>query len=170
MVNKFHRELGSTSESAKRNVKRYSKEIVELLVDKEMRYHKTVVDPINVCEPEGKQQKVRVFVEEYMKKVIDKRKRAAATRQREDAGSASPAGKRKRESGDEEEVDGAVENGDSKRFKSPSTDEGLGISIDSAVAAAAIVTLVGVSSPRKRAGSVGSESPKRRRHLDAVDA
>lgn len=106
MVNKFNRDLGSTPKSAKENVKKYSKEIVELLVDKEIRYHKQVVDPLNVCD-EAKVAKVKLFVGEYVQKLIAKRKTA-----REGRATTSPNGKRKR-SGEEE-------NTPTKRVKSPS--------------------------------------------------
>ncbi|KAF8245151.1 hypothetical protein K440DRAFT_556444 [Wilcoxina mikolae CBS 423.85] len=157
MVNKFNRDLGSTPKSAKENVKKYSKEIVELLVDKEIRYHKQVVDPLNVCD-DAKVAKVKLFVSEYVQKLIARRK---AARQAEGK-SSSPGGKRKHSSE-------AQEDALTKRLKSPTPPPSLssGDAILTAVVPAS-------SSPTKKRSheeegvESGRESPKRHRSCESL--
>jgi len=158
MVNKFNRDLGSTPKSAKENVKKYSKEIVELLVDKEIRYHKQVVDPLNVCD-EAKVVKVKLFVSEYVQKLIVRRK---AARQAEGK-SSSPGGKRKHSSD-------AQEDGSTKRLKSPTPPPSL--SSGDAVLPITVIPSSSSSSPTKKRSHEevegGRESPKRHRSFESL--
>lgn len=109
MVNKYKLELSHNPTSAKEQVKKYSKEIVELLVNKEIRYHKgTVVDPLNVCD-ESKIIKIKQFVDDYMGKLVERRK----THIKPEPKSRSPSAKRKHDSDSDLPSD-------PKRVKSPS--------------------------------------------------
>ena len=149
MVNKFNRDLGSTPKSAKENVKKYSKEIVELLVDKEIRYHKQVVDPLNVCD-EAKVAKVKLFVSEYVQKLIAKRKTA-----RRAEPTTSPSGKRKRS--------GSGEGTPTKRVKSPSP-----APEDAMATSAADPQSPSPTRKRSYEGEGGRESPKRQRPFEGI--
>jgi len=155
MVNKFNKDLGSNPKSAKENVKKYAKEIVELLVDKEIRYHKHVVDPLNVCD-EAKVAKVKLFVDEYVRKLIERRK-AARQQQQLQQGDGS---KRKRD----EPADTSAED-NTKRHKSLSPRK------DAAPTTLVVPPSVASASPtRKRSHDEedeGRNMPKRRKSLDA---
>ncbi|KAA8893259.1 hypothetical protein FN846DRAFT_1005980 [Sphaerosporella brunnea] len=161
MVNKYKKDMGSTPTSAKENVKKYAKEIVELLVDKEIRYHKQVVDPINVCD-DAKIAKVKVFVDEYVRKLIERRKAAKAQQKLDGA-------KRKRE----ENGDGAAINEEdtgAKRLKSGSPDSvQFGDAATTPVAPSSVISPT--SKKRSHDGTQSSmemDSPKRRKSLDST--
>lgn len=156
MVNKYKLQLSSNPVSAKEYVKKYSKDIVELLVDKEVRYHKIVEDPINVCN-EAKLSKVKSFVDVYMGKVMEHRK--SRTKERKPG---SPGPKRKQEG------DADVSSEDPKRHKQPlpAPVEGPTLVVPRPVADES-------TTPNKKrghvedadGGSASRESPKRRRSL-----
>jgi len=155
MVNKFNKDLGSSPRSAKENVKKYAKEIVELLVDKEIRYHKHVVDPLNVCD-EAKVIKVKLFVDEYVRKLIERRK-AARERQQGDGS------KRKRDDLAETSADDNTKRRKSLTPSKDATPTTLAFPPSAFASASASPT-------RKRSHDEedeGRDMPKRRKSLDS---
>ncbi|KAI5819943.1 hypothetical protein BZA77DRAFT_240978 [Pyronema omphalodes] len=149
MVNKYKLDLGSSPKSQKESVKRYSKTIVGLLVDKEMRYHDKIVNPLNVCDTESKVAKVKLFVYEYMEKVIAHRKSTkgdAKTVAKEDV-------KRKHE---------GAQDGDSPR-KRPIKSEDIEMN-DASIPSSATI-----SGTEDNATRPTSPSPKRKRDQRDID-
>jgi hypothetical protein len=151
MVNKYKLDLGSSPKSQKENVKKHSKHLVGLLVNKEIRYHEKVINPLNVCDAEAKVAKVKLFVGEYMEKLITRREAAKAAAKDEAKVEANAVAK-----DDAKRKHEGTQDDDSSR-KRPTKSEDMELN-DASVTSSATVSGIEDNATRP-----ASPSPKRKR-------
>ncbi|KAL7268783.1 histone methyltransferase set2 [Rhizina undulata] len=117
IVNKWEAELGDRAA-----VKKWSKEITDVLIAKEMKDGRLVPDPQNFLKNEKRRNKIKAFIKPYMEKVIIKKKEHAAAKKlqrKKNHGSSKYKGKETKREDDHSDAKVSVKDADDYVEMSP---------------------------------------------------